>query len=79
MKHKLKILVKKGPPSMVGTDSGELVYCRKLHFREKLLRLMFGERRTVTVIVPGDSVECVSVTELTSRSSADKGGEKDEK
>ncbi|HQA93793.1 MAG TPA: hypothetical protein PK155_07180 [Bacteroidales bacterium] len=32
--------------------------------RERLLRHFFGEKRRVMVIVPGDSVESVSITEL---------------
>ena len=75
MRHSLRISVRKGQPPVVGTgkSSGRgLVYCRRFNLRERFLRLLFGERRTVTVIVPGDSVECVSVTELA------KGGESDD-
>ena len=64
----MRISVRKGQPPVVGTGKGDgkgLVYCRRFNLRERFLRLLFGERRTVTVIVPGDSVECVSVTELT--------------
>ena len=42
--------------------------------RERMLRYLFGEKRRVMVIVPGDSVECVSVTEL-----ADGGDTADER
>jgi len=41
-----------------------LVRCRSVPVRERFLRLLFGEQRRVTVIVPGDTVETVSIEEL---------------
>jgi hypothetical protein len=32
--------------------------------RERLLRYFFGEKHRLMVIVPGDSVECISIKEL---------------
>ena len=58
MKHRLKISVSREPPSIT------LVHCRQVTVRERFLRLLFGEKRRVTVIVPGDSVETVSIEEL---------------
>jgi len=58
MKHNLKISVSKKP------TEGGFVRCQRLTMRERLLRHLFGEKRRVMVIVPGDSVECVSITEL---------------
>ena len=63
MKHDLKISVTKKP-----AENG-VVSCRRVTVRERLLRYLFGEKRRVMVIVPGDTVECVSITEL-----ADGGG-----
>ena len=58
MKHDLKISVSKKP-----TEDG-IVRCKRVTMRERLLRYLFGAKRRVMVIVPGDSVESVSVTEL---------------
>lgn len=58
MKHDLKISVSKKP-----TEDG-VVRCQRVTMRERLLRYLFGEKRRVMVIVPGDSVERVSITEL---------------
>lgn len=58
MKHNLKISVSKKP-----TEDG-VVRCQRVTMRERLLRHLFGEKRRVMVIVPGDTVECVSITEL---------------
>jgi hypothetical protein len=58
MKHDLKISISRKP------IEGGVVRCRRVSMRERLLRHLFGEKRRVMVIVPGDSVECVSITEL---------------
>jgi len=58
MKHDLKISVSRKP-----IEDG-VVRCRRVSMRERLLRHFFGEKHRVMVIVPGDSVECVSITEL---------------
>lgn len=58
MKHTLKISVSRGLPG------DGIVSCRHVTVREKLLRLLFGERRRLTVIVPGDSVESLSINEV---------------
>ena len=62
MKHSLKINV-----SDEGTTG--LVRCKKISIREKFLKLLFGEIRRVTVIIPGDVVSELSITEI------EKGGE----
>lgn len=61
MKHNLKINVSKKPAE------GGIVRCRRVKMRERLLRHFFGEKHLVMVIVPGDSVECVSITEIPGR------------
>ena len=65
MKHNLRISIRKEP------SGNGIAYCRKVSLRERLLRFLLGEKRRVTVIVPGDSVECVSIQELPA------GGESD--
>ncbi len=57
MKHKLKISVSKEP------QTGGIVTCRNLTIRERLLRLLFGDKRRVTVLIPGDSVGEIAICE----------------
>jgi hypothetical protein len=57
MEHSLKIGVGKAPPD------GGIVHCRRLNVRERFLRLLFGRRLRLTVLVPGDSVTSISIQE----------------
>ncbi len=67
MKHTLRISVSKEP------TGGGIVSCRHVTLRENLLRRLLGERRRLTVIVPGDSVETLSIHEI-----GEEGGAEDE-
>lgn len=58
MKHTLQISVSKKP------KNGGIVACRSVSVRERFLRFLFGDTTKLTVIVPGDTVECVSIKEL---------------
>ena len=58
MKHNLKISIARGP------DSGGIVRCKTVSLRERVLRRLFGDMRRVTIIVPGDSVQALSVQEV---------------
>ena len=63
MKHTLKI--------SVAQDPGDgIVSCHHFTVREKLLRMLFGEKWRLTVIIPGKSVKALSI--------AEEGGEEDE-
>lgn len=64
--HNLKISVSKKP------RNGGLVAYRRVTIREKLLRFLFGNPVRLTVIVPGNSVESVSIERIR------EGGDKDE-
>jgi hypothetical protein len=57
MTHRLKIGVSKTPP-----DAG-IVSCRRIDLRERLLRFLLGEKRRLTILVPGDSVKSLSIEE----------------
>ena len=57
MKHKLKISVLKQP------QTGGIVTCRNLTVRERLLRFLLGDKRRVTVLIPGDSVGEIAICE----------------
>lgn len=58
MKHALNIRVSRKPVN------GGIVACRKVSVREKLLRFLFGDKTRLTVIVPGDTVEEVAISEI---------------
>lgn len=58
MKHNLKISLAPVP------DTGGIVRCKTVSLRERVLRRLLGEARRVTIIVPGGSVEALSVQEL---------------
>ena len=58
MKHKLKISVSKQPQT-----GGIVTCCRNLTVRERLLRFLLGDKRRVTVLIPGDSVGEIAICE----------------
>lgn len=58
MKHKLKISVSKKP-----VNKGVVAW-RKVSIRERFLRFLLGDKTKLTVIVPGDSVEELSIQEV---------------
>lgn len=58
MDHTLKISVAKKPVS------GGIVSCRSISVRERFLRFLFGEKQQLTIIVPGDSVRELAVSEV---------------
>ncbi|MBR3639783.1 MAG: hypothetical protein IKN50_04170 [Clostridia bacterium] len=57
MKHNLKITVSKERANQ------GVVACRHITLREKLLRKLFGNPVKLTVLVPGDSVDEVEISE----------------
>ncbi len=66
MKHSLKISVSKVPRTL------GVVTCRSVSLRERVLRLLFGNKQRVTILIPGDNIEEVTICEPRG------GGEKDE-
>lgn len=58
MRHTLKISVTKE------RQNDGIAAVRKVSVREKFLRFLFGDKAKLTVIVPGDSVEEVAITEV---------------
>ena len=56
--HNLKISVSKAPR----TDG--MLACRRITLREKLLTRLLGPPRRRLVLVPGDGVDAISVTEV---------------
>jgi len=66
MEHKIKISVSKKP------EKDALVSCKTVSIKERLFRKLFGSKQKVVIIVPGDSVKEIGISELESE-----GGEKD--
>lgn len=58
MRHTLKIQVSKD------RANGGVVACRCVTLREKLLRFLLGSPVKLTVLVPGDTVDEVAITEI---------------
>lgn len=58
MKHNVQIRVSKKP-----MNDG-VMSCRKVTVREKLLRFLLGDKTRLTVLVPGDSVQTLSIDEV---------------
>lgn len=58
MKHKLNISVSENPQ-----DNG-IVATKNRSIREKLLTKLLGEKKKVMVIIPGESVVSVTITEI---------------
>lgn len=56
MKHNLSISVSK-------QNGREILSCKKVNLREKFMRFLFGDLKRVTILVPGDSVQEVSIKE----------------
>ena len=58
MKHNLIISVSKKPVS------GGIVSWRHISVRERLLRFLLGDKQRLTIIVPGDSVRELAISEV---------------
>ena len=58
MEHILRISVSKEPAD------GGIVSCRNVSVRERLVRFLLGEKRRLTIIVPGGSVRELAVSEV---------------
>ncbi len=58
MEHNLIINVSKKP------QGSGLVKFRNVTIREKLLRLLLGDKQHITIVVPGNSVSEVAIKEI---------------
>ena len=63
MRQKLKVSVSKDP------QSSGVVTCKSKSIREKFLSLLFGDKKRVTILIPGDRVDELAICET------EKGGE----
>lgn len=58
MKHNLTISVSKEP------RKGGIVQCKSISIREKLLTKLMGRKQKIMILIPGNSVSTVSITEV---------------
>lgn len=58
MEHNLRISVSRKPLT------GGIVAIRSVSIRERLLRLFLGEKRKLTILVPGDTVSGIEINEV---------------
>ncbi len=58
MTHRLKISVSKEP------QEGGILACRSVTIRERFLRFLFGQKQRLTILVPGDSVDTIAISEV---------------
>lgn len=58
MKHNLHISVSEEPKK-----KGMVSY-KSVSLRERFLRLLFGKKQKITILVPGDSVEELAITKV---------------
>ena len=63
MGHTIRIGVAKATPNGDRSLVDRIVTCRKVDLRERLLRFLLGEKRRLTILVPGDSVRTLSIIE----------------
>ena len=57
MKHKLKVSVSNEPKTR------GIAAVRRVSVRERILRLLLGEMRRVVVLIPGDKVDEIAISE----------------
>lgn len=69
MNHKLKISVSQEPPK------DGIVSCKKLSLKKKLFKKLFGDTQKVTIIIPGDSVQDVTIREVKEKCGGEKNGD----
>lgn len=72
MRHKLKIGISRDAPK------GTVMACTKATVSARLMERLFGPRCRVAIIVPGDSVEDVTITEADKEGGEGEGHGKDE-
>ena len=58
MRHNLRISVTRQPAN------GGVVAIRSVSVRERLLRFLLGEKRKLTILVPGDTVSGIEINDI---------------
>lgn len=58
MKHNLQISVSDKPQSF------GCVSCKNITLRERFMRLLFGKKQKITILVPGDAIEELAIKKV---------------
>jgi len=58
MRHTVRIGISPKTPQV------EIVRCRRINLREKFLRILFGNKRQLMIILPGESVQTLTISEI---------------
>lgn len=58
MKHNLHISVSDKP------QRNKMVSCKNITLRERFLRMFFGKKHSITILVPGDSIDELAITKV---------------
>ena len=56
MKHNLHISVSDKP------QRNGMVSCKSISLRERFLRMLFGKKQKIVILVPGDAIEELAIT-----------------
>ena len=59
MKHNLHISVSDKP------QRNGMVSCKSISLRERFLRMLFGRKQKIVILVPGDAIEELAITRTT--------------
>nr|WP_247649474.1 hypothetical protein [Clostridium perfringens] len=59
MKHNLHISVSDKP------QRNGMVSCKSISIRERFLRMFFGKKQKIVILVPGDAIEELAITRTT--------------
>ncbi|MDE3481714.1 hypothetical protein PV472_11020 [Clostridioides difficile] len=59
MKHNLHISVSDKP------QRNGMVSCKSISLRERFLRMFFGRKQKIVILVPGDAIEELAITRTT--------------
>ena len=68
MKHKMNINVSKEE------ESNGVLTCKKVKMKKGLFKKFFGDSQKVTIIIPGDSVSDVTISEIKEKGDGGSGG-----
>lgn len=68
MKHKMNINVSKEQ------ESNGVLTCKKVKMKKGLFKKLFGDSKKVTIIIPGDSVSDVTISEIKEKGDGGSGG-----
>lgn len=59
MKHNLHISISDKP------QRNGMVSCKSITLRERFLRMLFGRKQKITILVPGDCIQELAITKIT--------------